>query len=219
MRRFSLTAIAVALALSCIDQASADDRSHGRRDARPGHEEQYRDGNCRVKRKWEKDGDFKEELECKGTRREPTVLHARSEEPILVSRGSGLACNRALLGSAIGGAAGGLLGNQIGRGDGRTAATIGGAILGVLVGGSIGRSMDEVGQACVGHTLERADVDRVVSWENADGRAYEVKPTRSFEDATGRLCREYTTARIDGRLERAYGTACRQPDGSWKLAG
>jgi surface antigen len=260
MRRFSLTAVAVALALSCIGQASADDRSHGRRDVRSDYEEQYRDGNCRVKRKWEKDGDykeereckrvygrrvverdfeeefrdgncrikrkwekdgdFKEEIECKGARRGPTLLYARPEESIIVPRGGGLACNRELIGSAIGGAAGGLLGNQIGRGDGRTTATIGGAFLGVLVGGSIGRSMDEADQACVGHTLERADVNRVVSWENPDGRAYEVKPTRSFEDANGRQCREYvTTARIDGRLQQAYGTACRQPDGSWQLVG
>ena len=33
--------------------------------ARSDYEEQYREGNCRVKRKWEKDGDFKEERECK----------------------------------------------------------------------------------------------------------------------------------------------------------
>jgi surface antigen len=258
MRRFPLTAVVAALALSCFDPASADDdgrrmarsdheeqyrdgncrvkrkwekdgdykeereckRAYGRRIAERDFEEEFRDGNCRIKRKWEKDGDFKEEIECKGARRGPTVLYARPEEPILVPRGGGLACNRALLGSTIGGAAGGLLGNQIGRGDGRTAATIGGALLGVLVGGSIGRSMDEADQACVGHALERADVDRIVSWENPDGRAYEVKPTRSFEDATGGLCREYvTTARIDGRIQQAYGTACRQPDGSWKLVG
>jgi surface antigen len=214
MRRFPLTAVAAALALSCFDPASADD--DGRRVARSDHEEQYRDGNCRVKRKWEKDGDFKEEIECKGARRGPTVFYARPDQrawidpgraPVLVPRGNGLFCNRELLGSALGGAAGGLLGNQIGRGDGRTAAKIGGALLGVLVGGSIGRSMDEADHECVGQTLERADADRIVSWENPDGRAYEVKPTRSFEDATGRLCREYvTTARIDGWLQQANRT-------------
>jgi surface antigen len=202
---------------------------YGRRFAGRDFEEEFRDGNCKIKRKWEKDGDFKEEIECKGARRGPTVLYARPEErgcidpggaPVLVPRGNRLFCDRELLGSVIGGAAGGLLGNQIGRGDGRTAATIGGALLGVLVGGSIGRTMDSADQACVGHTLERAEANRVVSWENPDGRAYEVRPVRSFQDSAGRQCREYvTTARIDGRLQQAYGTACRQPDGSWQLVG
>jgi hypothetical protein len=31
-------------------------------------------------------------------------------------------------------------------------------------------------------------------------------------------CREYTKdVSINGRIERAYGTACRQPDGSWEV--
>ena len=31
-------------------------------------------------------------------------------------------------------------------------------------------------------------------------------------------CREYTkNVSINGRLEQAYGTACRQPDGSWEI--
>jgi surface antigen len=269
MRSFPLTVVTVALALSCFDPASADDESYGRRMARSDHEEQFRDGNCRVKvkwekdgdykeereckrvygrrvaerdfeeefrdgnckikRKWEKDGDFKEEIECKGARRGPAAFYARPDErvwtdpgraPVLVPRGDGLFCNRELLGSAIGAAAGGLLGNQVGRGDGRTAATIGGALIGVLVGGSIGRSMDRADHECVSHTLEGAEANRIVSWQNPDGRAYEVKPVRSFQDGAGRQCREYvTTARIDGRLQQAYGTACRQPDGSWQLVG
>ncbi len=33
-------------------------------------------------------------------------------------------------------------------------------------------------------------------------------------------CREYqTTVTIDGKPEKAYGKACRQPDGTWKQAG
>ena len=33
-------------------------------------------------------------------------------------------------------------------------------------------------------------------------------------------CREYQhTVTIDGKQEKAYGTACRQPDGSWKIQG
>ena len=33
-------------------------------------------------------------------------------------------------------------------------------------------------------------------------------------------CREYTrTVRVGGFTQQAYGTACLQPDGSWKIAG
>jgi surface antigen len=35
---------------------------------------------------------------------------------------------------------------------------------------------------------------------------------------TGALCREYqSTVVVGGKQEQAYGTACRQADGSWKV--
>ncbi|TNF95935.1 MAG: hypothetical protein EP297_11240, partial [Gammaproteobacteria bacterium] len=54
------------------------------------------------------------------------------------------------------------------------------------------------------------------SWENPDtGNQYTVVPTKSYESASG-LCREYTIdADVGGKKEQVYGTACRQPDGSW----
>lgn len=129
-------------------------------------------------------------------------------------------CNRTLIGSLLGGAAGGLLGNQIGSGSGRVAATIGGALLGVLVGHSIGSSMDRIDQGCVSQTLDRAETGRTVAWHNPDnGRDYRVTPTRSYRNAGGTQCREYTTnVIIGGRTETAVGTACRQADGSWQTA-
>jgi surface antigen len=130
-------------------------------------------------------------------------------------------CNRELVGAVIGGAAGGVLGSTIGEGDGRLAATAAGTVVGVLVGGSIGRWMDRVDQNCVGQVLERAPDGREVTWsEGADGPRYRVVPTRTYRAGDGTYCRDYqSTATIDGRQERLVGTACRQPDGSWKLAG
>ena len=33
----------------------------------------------------------------------------------------------------------------------------------------------------------------------------------------GRICRDYrTAATIEGRQQQLYGTACREPDGSWQ---
>jgi surface antigen len=123
-------------------------------------------------------------------------------------------CYRDLLGAAIGGAAGGLAGSKIGKGDGRTAAIVGGAVIGILVGGAIGRAMDQVDQACVGQVLVYAPDRYPVRWSD-----YEIAPTRTWQQ-DGRYCREYQSrASIGGRPELIYGTACRMPDGSWRIVG
>jgi hypothetical protein len=46
-----------------------DYRAHGRRDYRvevndDEYKEEFRVGNCKVEREWERDGDYKEEREC-----------------------------------------------------------------------------------------------------------------------------------------------------------
>ena len=131
-------------------------------------------------------------------------------------------CNRDVVGALLGGAAGAAAGSTIGKGDGRTAAMIGGAILGALVGGVIGQNMDEIDQNCVGQVLERAETGQTIVWNDPETHAtYQVTPTRTYQpDSSDRYCREYTaTAVIGGRTERTYGIACRQPDGSWRLAG
>jgi surface antigen len=126
-------------------------------------------------------------------------------------------CHRAALGAMLGGVTGGLIGAQIGKGSRRTAATIGGAVLGVIVGGTIGRSMDQLDQACVGQALEQAPTGQTIAWTNLDGGHYQVTPYRTWQVPDGRYCREYTTeASIAGRRQQLYGTACRQPDGSWE---
>jgi surface antigen len=43
-------------------------------------------------------------------------------------------------------------------------------------------------------------------------------PSSQPPECQGAYCREFQqTVSIGGREERAYGTACRQPDGSWKV--
>ncbi len=128
-------------------------------------------------------------------------------------------CNRDLVGGVLGGAAGAAIGSTIGDGDGRIAAIIGGTILGALVGGSIGRSMDQLDQNCVGQVLEHAEDGRTVAWNNPDADArYQVTPAGTYRNALGNYCREYTTnSIIGGKIQEVYGTACRQPDGSWKF--
>ena len=123
-----------------------------------------------------------------------------------------------LLGSAIGAAAGGLLGSQFGKGGGNTVMTLGGILAGALAGGAIGRSMDPVDQACISRSLEHTPTNQTVAWENPDTNSkYWVTPTRTYE-RDGTNCRDYTTtAVVEGRRQEATGTACRQPDGSWRI--
>jgi surface antigen len=41
---------------------------------------------------------------------------------------------------------------------------------------------------------------------------------RDGTDAAGTWCREYrTTVTVGGLAQQAFGTACRQPDGTWKV--
>ena len=129
-------------------------------------------------------------------------------------------CNREVLGAALGGVAGGVAGSTIGKGDGRVAATIGGAIVGILIGGAIGRSMDQTDQNCAGQALEYARDNQRVAWKGPRGDAYEMRPARSWRTAQGLFCREYqTSAMIGGKRQQLFGTACREPDGAWRLTG
>jgi surface antigen len=118
----------------------------------------------------------------------------------------------------IGGVLGGIGGAQIGKGTGRTAAIIVGTMAGAAIGGAIGRSMDETDRLKAAHALETVRTGVPSTWNNPDtGNVYTVTPTRTYDTEAG-PCREYTMdARIGGRLEQVYGTACRQPDGTWRI--
>jgi surface antigen len=121
-------------------------------------------------------------------------------------------------GMIVGGVLGGLLGSQVGEGSGRTAAVIVGTLIGTAIGGSIGQSMDETDRLKTSRALETVRTGVPTSWQNPDsGNAYTVTPTRTYYEADAEPCREYTIdAIIGGQRQEVYGTACRQPDGSWK---
>jgi len=118
----------------------------------------------------------------------------------------------------IGAIAGGILGHQVGGGSGQVLATMAGTVAGAMIGGSIGRSMDEQDQMNTAAALENVRTGVSSTWVNPDtGYQYVVTPTSTYDSGTG-PCREYTMdATIGGKTEQVYGTACRQPDGSWKI--
>jgi surface antigen len=122
------------------------------------------------------------------------------------------------VGVLSGAVAGGLLGSTIGGGGGRVLAIAAGTIAGAVIGGSIGKSMDNTDRMRMNQALENNRPGQPAYWRNRNsGTAYEVVPTRNVSVRGNEYCREYrTTANIDGRKQNVYGTACRQPDGSWQ---
>jgi len=127
------------------------------------------------------------------------------------------------VGAVLGGVAGGLLGSKIGGGSGRLAATAGGAVLGVLLGSEIGKSLDRADRIYASRTTQGAlESNRsgvTSTWSNPDsGHSGTVTPQPAYQTSSGDYCREYQQQiTVGGRTETAYGTACRQPDGSWKI--
>lgn len=125
-------------------------------------------------------------------------------------------------GTLGGAAAGGLLGSQIGGGSGKLVATGVGTLLGAFVGREIGASLDKADQTHATQAATRAyaaPVGERITWNNPQsGNSGMVVSTRDGWSSTGNYCREFQqTVSVGGRTEQAYGTACKQPDGSWKI--
>lgn len=127
------------------------------------------------------------------------------------------------IGTVLGGVGGAVAGSQIGGGSGRIVAVAAGTMLGALLGSEVGRSLDKADQAAAQRTtqqaLETAPSGSSSTWRNPDSGHYgTVTPTRTYESTQGQPCREFQqTVTVGGKTEQAYGTACRQADGSWKI--
>ena len=117
------------------------------------------------------------------------------------------------VGGLGGAAAGGLLAAALG---GKGTGIAAGSILGALIGRASDRAK---AQTAASQALESVPSGQSVAWRNPDsGNSGVVTPTRTYQVSTGQYCREYTqTINIGGEKHQSYGTACRQPDGSWKI--
>jgi surface antigen len=127
--------------------------------------------------------------------------------------------------TTIGAVGGGTLGGLIAAAAGGNPAAIAASVIGgILVGGLVGNLLDErdkrLAREAEQKALESAPAGTSVAWRNPDnGHAGTVTPTKTYQTAGGQYCREYqTNVTVEGKSEKAYGTACRQPDGSWKLS-
>ena len=125
----------------------------------------------------------------------------------------------------VGAAAGGLIGSQFGGGSGQAAMTGLGVLLGGLLGSEVGRSLDRADRLYIEQatrrSLERAPSGQVSQWRNPDTGNYgSVVPYAPKTMPNGQYCREFQQSLVvDGKTQQAYGTACRQPDGTWKIVG
>jgi surface antigen len=98
-----------------------------------------------------------------------------------------------------------------------------GVLLGGLAGGALGSALDAQDRSIAArnsqNALETVPSGTTTTWRNPDtGNSGTLTPVRTYQDNSGQYCREYQqTISVGGRQEQSYGTACRQPDGSWKI--
>lgn len=127
-----------------------------------------------------------------------------------------------ILGTLAGAAIGGLVGSQFGSGTGKSVAIGAGVVAGGFLGNKIGKELSCKDQQyhydTTQNALENQKTGQTAAWTNPDtGHSGEVTPTRTYTAADGSPCREFEqTIFVDGEYEQIQGTACRQPDGTWK---
>jgi surface antigen len=135
-------------------------------------------------------------------------------------------------GTLLGGALGGFAGSHVGGGSGRLAATA----LGVFLGSAIGTS---AGSSCHATTRRYVEPQRHHRRERRrhshrhhqpqqqpyylQAPVTQIAPPTFVQPVTSApaqqsVCREYTAeAMIAGEVQPVFGTACLQPDGSWRI--
>lgn len=128
------------------------------------------------------------------------------------------------IGMAAGAAGGAWAGSNVGKGKGQIVGIAAGTLLGGFLGKSIGASLDRADMNYYHQTtqsaLETGGTGTTSTWRNPDsGHSGTITPIKTYTAPSGENCREYTqTINIGGTPEKAFGKACRQPDGSWQIA-
>ena len=67
--------------------------------------------------------------------------------------------------------------------------------------------------------LETTPSGETSIWRNPkNGHWGTLTPTRTYQDASGRYCREFRqTVTLDGQEHQGNGSACRERDGAWRI--
>ncbi len=134
-----------------------------------------------------------------------------------------IGANKTTVGGLLGAAGGAVAGAQFGKGKGQLAAVAAGTLLGALVGSEAGKSLDKADQQYATRAHQQAQaapIGQTIVWSNPQsGHSGTITPVREGQiPSTGEYCREYQqSVQVGGQTQKAYGTACRQADGSWRV--
>jgi surface antigen len=128
-------------------------------------------------------------------------------------------------GTLLGAGVGGLIGNQFGHGPGRVAATVGGVFLGGVIGNNIGGSFDRPSSYAAPYVyypspvyFQTTYVPNYVAPPAPPPEIYSSSAAAYYDETEAGYCREFTQeVRVEGQMAESYGTACLQPDGSWRV--
>lgn len=138
-----------------------------------------------------------------------------------VTGGGGL--SKSDVGTGLGAVGGAVAGAQFGKGSGRIVTGALGALLGAGLGHSIGSSLDRADMqyydTASQRALETAQAGQSLPWNNPQsGNSGTITPAAPYQNSNGQYCREFSQKiTVGGKTESGYGTACRQPDGSWQI--
>lgn len=114
-----------------------------------------------------------------------------------------------------------VIGSPVGTGSGEpTVGAVEGGLMGADVGQSLNDAEREIALKAEYEALEYGRAGQPTLWQAKRGENRgEIKVGTTYQ--VNRLdCREYThNVWIGGRLRVIKGTACRQPDGAWRIVG
>ncbi len=128
------------------------------------------------------------------------------------------------IGTIIGAGLGALVGSQVGDGKGKLVAVALGTLGGAFAGSRLGKALDDIDRLKANQTqqsaLENNKDGEPSTWKNPNtGNSGRVTPTQTTRnESSGEDCRRYEHQIIvDGQKEIVKGTACRKPDGTWRV--
>ena len=128
------------------------------------------------------------------------------------------------IGALVGAGLGGLAGSFIGDGGGQLVAVGVGTLIGAIMGSEVGKSLDRADKLALAQAqqdaLEHGKSGVKTTWKNPDSdNSGEVVPYPAYRQTNGAICREFLQVIMVGdEVESAYGVACREPAGTWKLS-
>lgn len=135
-------------------------------------------------------------------------------------------CTKEETGTLLGAIGGAAIGSAIGgdnHGTGKVIAVAAGTLAGAYIGKEMGKSLDRADRIAMEkqtqYSLENSTSGQPSTWQNPDsGNSGTITPQPAYTNKTEEYCREYQqTVTVGGKTETAYGTACRQEDGTWKI--